>query len=457
MTYSYLNAAGKNASQVERIDSNVGGSTAVEEYDYDQFGRLGVASKFVGGEPVGGGDTVGVYDTTTGAWFLRFSNTPGPADLTFFFGGANLGYIGLAGDWDGNGTDTAGLYNRSSAVFFENINESGDADIAFAYGPPNSNWYPIAGDWDGQYGDSIGLYDPASGGFFLKNTNTYGGADLTFVFGPSNQSPAWIPIAGDWNGDGIDTIGLYDPSIGKFYLKNQNANGGADITFTYGPPGSYPVAGDWNDDGIDTIGVYVPSSGAWFLRNSNSTGNADVTFNYAVGGTPVVGDWNGMPTAGSSWQQTYSYDRWGNRTMLIHSNASGTTSQDIGVETNGGQITNRVGYVGTTAYSYDDTGNLLSDGVYNYKYDAAKRLRRVLTGSTTIALYAYDAVNRRVRSVTGSNGTYSLWEGTHVVAEYSAPQPADSPLSLSSEYFFLGDRMIAIRRYPGNVLTYVHP
>ena len=34
-------------------------------------------------------------------------------------------------------------------------------------------------------------------------------------FGPSNQSPDWIPIAGDWNGDGIDTIGLYDPSIGK--------------------------------------------------------------------------------------------------------------------------------------------------------------------------------------------------------------------------------------------------
>ena len=57
-----------------------------------------------------------------------------------------------------------------------------------------------------------------------------------------------IPIAGDWDGDGDDTVGLYDPATGKFMLKNTLAGGASDHVFLFGPKPNQvkPIAGDWD-------------------------------------------------------------------------------------------------------------------------------------------------------------------------------------------------------------------
>jgi hypothetical protein len=57
-----------------------------------------------------------------------------------------------------------------------------------------------------------------------------------------------MPLAGDWDGDGVDTIGLYNPAGAAFFLRNSNTAGVADVTFTYGPAGSgfMAIVGDWN-------------------------------------------------------------------------------------------------------------------------------------------------------------------------------------------------------------------
>jgi len=41
-----------------------------------------------------------------------------------------------------------------------------------------------------------------------------------------------------------------------------------------------PVVGDWNGDRITTVGVYEADTGAWLLRNSNSPGAPNIAFNY---------------------------------------------------------------------------------------------------------------------------------------------------------------------------------
>lgn len=204
--------------------------------------------------------------------------------------------------------DTIGLYNPASATFFlRNSNTTGTADIQpfnlGTIGPPR--WYPIAGDWNGDGVTTIGVYEPTGATFFLRNSNTVGVADITINFG----SPNWIPVAGDWDGDGIDTIGAYDRQSSTFYLRNSNTTGVADITANYGPTNLTwtPVAGDWNGDGIDTIGLYnpqrgVPSTGRFLLRNTNTSGVADVAFNFnSPNLKPVVGDWNrdGVDTIGT--------------------------------------------------------------------------------------------------------------------------------------------------------------
>jgi hypothetical protein len=101
---------------------------------------------------------------------------------------------------------------------------------------------------------------------------------------------------GDWNGNGKDTIGLYNPTTSTFYLRNSNTSGYADATFVYGSAGggSKPIVGDWNGDGTDTIGLYAPATSMFYLSDSNTGGNASMAFMYGSangGSTPVVGNW----------------------------------------------------------------------------------------------------------------------------------------------------------------------
>jgi hypothetical protein len=49
---------------------------------------------------------------------------------------------------------------------------------------------------------------------------------------------------GDWNNDGIDTIGIY--RNGTFYLRNENTIGFANIVLDLGNPGDMPIAGNWD-------------------------------------------------------------------------------------------------------------------------------------------------------------------------------------------------------------------
>ncbi|MCH8132985.1 MAG: hypothetical protein IIA30_10600, partial [Myxococcales bacterium] len=64
-------------------------------------------------------------------------------------------------------------------------------------------------------------------------------------------NPGDIPFLGDWNGDGIDTPGLYRQSDGYVYLRNSNTQGVADLDFFFGNPGDMPIIGDFNGDGCD--------------------------------------------------------------------------------------------------------------------------------------------------------------------------------------------------------------
>ena len=69
---------------------------------------------------------------------------------------------------------------------------------------------------------------------------------IKFYYGPAGGGR--IPIAGDCDGDGIDTLGMYDPVASRWFLKPENVDGGAGvIKFYYGPAGGgrLPITGDW--------------------------------------------------------------------------------------------------------------------------------------------------------------------------------------------------------------------
>ena len=107
-------------------------------------------------------------------------------------------------------------------------------------------------------------------------------------------APGWMPVVGDWNGQGKTTIGVIDPSTETWYLRTSNSNGGANYVFQYGAPGWRPVVGDWNALGHSGIGLLNPATGTWYLRNEVSGGGADAgVFSYGAGNwIPLAGDWD---------------------------------------------------------------------------------------------------------------------------------------------------------------------
>jgi hypothetical protein len=163
----------------------------------------------------------------------------------------------------------------------------------FDYGDPGN--VPLIGDWNGDGVDTLGAYAPSTRRFGLKNTNASGFGDIP-AFDLGNFGD--IPLAGDWNGDGTDTVGAYRPSSRAFCLNNQNATDwNGPPCFDYGDPGAVPLVGDWDGNGTDTIGVYMPSARYFGLKNSNSSGFGDIGFTIGdPGDIPIAGDWNGDGT-----------------------------------------------------------------------------------------------------------------------------------------------------------------
>ena len=83
--------------------------------------------------------------------------------------------------------------------------------------------------------------------------------------------------------------------MGQWTLRATATGVASDVVVTYGGANQYPVVGDWNGDGIDTVGVKSMTGATWTLSNSNTSPATAVTFDYGVSNDlPLV--WRGVPT-----------------------------------------------------------------------------------------------------------------------------------------------------------------
>ncbi|MEP7286477.1 MAG: choice-of-anchor Q domain-containing protein [Chloroflexota bacterium] len=191
--------------------------------------------------------------------------------------------------------DTVGVF-RAATFYLRQYNAAGPADVTLTLGA--STDLAIVGDWNGDGVDTVGVYRQASGLFLLKDSNAQGSP---VIYSAVLGSPGDIPMAGDWDGDGRDGIGVYRPSNGLIYLKNKPTTGFADFQMVLGSPGDKPVAGDWNHDGIDSPGIYRPTNNTYFLSNKVCSCSvfADISFIFGItGDLPLAGDWDGDGTSG---------------------------------------------------------------------------------------------------------------------------------------------------------------
>lgn len=214
--------------------------------------------------------------------------------LNYIRGGYQIETIGLYSPVDQIGVHRANLFfldTNGNDVWEPGI------DATFPFGL--STDVPVVGDWNGDGLDEIGVYRPSAARFYLDADGDYlwnPALDTTARFGALND----LPIIGDWNGDGVDDIGVYRPSGARFYLDADGSlswNPALDTTARFGILNDAPVIGDWNGDGMDEIGVYRPSAARFYLDADGSLAwnpALDTTARFgALNDVPIVGDWNG--------------------------------------------------------------------------------------------------------------------------------------------------------------------
>jgi hypothetical protein len=135
----------------------------------------------------------------------------------------------------------------------------------------------------------------------------FDGADKFRQFGLSGDQP----VAGDWFGTGIVSLGVFRcPAAGvcSWYI-DANNNGtwdgvaGGDAIWNFGITGDQAIVGDWTGDGISKIGVMrcppvgTPGVCTWYMDagNKHAYDAATVRVNqYGIAGDiPVANNWNG--------------------------------------------------------------------------------------------------------------------------------------------------------------------
>jgi uncharacterized protein YkwD len=175
---------------------------------------------------------------------------------------------------------------RGAHWYLRNTLTTGVADADFWFGLTTDQ--RLSCDWNGDGIDTPGVY--RNGVFFLSNQNTTASSGNTAIipFG----DPGDIGVCGDWTGSGYDSIGVY--RNGRFYIRFTIGSGAADMSFPYGDPGDLPVVGDWDGDGKDSVGVYRNTF--YYLTNALG-GFGTSVFRYGdPGDQPVAGDWDGNGT-----------------------------------------------------------------------------------------------------------------------------------------------------------------
>lgn len=261
-------------------------------------------------------------------WRIRVSAGEAPQVRTVVFGMTRGKPV--VGDFNGDGVSDVAVF--IDGEWFIDLNGNGvwdQGDLWAQLGHAEDQ--PVAGDWDGDGKADIGIYGPAWVGddqalrhepglpdpdnvqHAARKKNlppephtapldprtmqrTAQGtirADLidhVFAYGQKEDQA----LVGDWNGSGVDTIGVFRAGRWQLDIDGDGRIGAGDTSFQYGQHGDRAVVGDFNGDGVDDIGVY--RNGQWYLdlNGDRQLDDRDHILQFGEpGDVPVVGDFDG--------------------------------------------------------------------------------------------------------------------------------------------------------------------
>ena len=206
----------------------------------------------------------------------------------------------IMGDFNGDSLTDLGLYNSSTGVWQIALSDAGvyrNAATWLTNFGTSGSWLPMTGDFNGDGKADAAIYNPTTGQFqvALSTGASFSSPSTWFTF--SGASSSWQPFVGNFNADKYADLAFYNKSTGevKVALGTSTGFGSSTTWLTNFGTGSIALAGDFNADSVTDICLFNKTTGEFKVAFSNTKAFVDGSSwisGFATNKDVIISDFN---------------------------------------------------------------------------------------------------------------------------------------------------------------------
>ena len=421
------------------------GATYPVRYTYDTAGRRTSMTTFrdVGGSrPVatGGDTTIWAYDAATGNCLSKTYADGSTVTYTYTPDNLPLRTTYASGRWKEN------VYDERRQIV--GVIYSDDEVVSLAYDEfgseiAASNEVSSVVSLRSEQGDCTNETVVVSGG---RSSSTAADETLTIsrTFDVHRRLTGIDGTIYDYNADGLLVSISTAIAVVNYAYTPDRLDAGYSLTLSNGVGFIRNILRDGYRRSLVTDilsvanGVGVGSLAYTYDALSRPTSRNNDTFGYNERGEVVFS----LRDAENA-EESYSYDNIGNLLFSAFNSATNTYTAN-----NLNQYTSVLcASAPLLDVSHDVDGNMLSDGVLTFTYDAANRLKTVSSNGVLLVTNFYDAKSRRVKKVTSEATTTFFYDGWNLIEE----RIADTNGTSSTIHYYWGKDLSGTLQGAGGV------
>ena len=225
----------------------------------------------------------------------------------------------IIGDFNGDALSDLGLHNSDNGNWEICLSDQGEfraaSDWLSGFGI-SKDWIPLGGDFNGDGKTDVGLYNNTNGELKIASSNgsafTIVGTWVTFT----DASYSWQPFTGNFNADKYTDFGVYDKRNGEVRIALGNGSGFDSFSSWLSDFGGSSqwilLPGDFNGDSLTDLGIFKKTSGEFKVAFSNASSflpqSTPWISGYANNEDPLLSDFNNDGLTDIGWWDSSSGD-----------------------------------------------------------------------------------------------------------------------------------------------------